>query len=88
MNALHLSYFHESVSDDRSDSCTITIFRFQKSKMLGFVTFLFLASLLTTSTALAFYSKTGDVVQLTEMNSVLKDNSIWLVEFFAPWYVT
>lgn len=35
--------------------------------------------------ASAFYSKTSDVVSLTEMNSVLKDDAVWIVEFYAPW---
>lgn len=33
----------------------------------------------------AFYSKSGDVINLSEMNSVLKDQGVFLVEFYAPW---
>ena len=37
------------------------------------------------NSAFAFYSKSGDVVLLTDMNTVVKDSSVWIVEFFAPW---
>lgn len=44
-----------------------------------------LAVLLLASSAQAFYSKSGDVVELTDMNGPTKGDGVWLVEFYAPW---
>jgi len=35
--------------------------------------------------AQALYSKNGDVIDVTNMNTVTKDSGVWLVEFYAPW---
>ena len=45
-------------------------------------------SVLLPSAALAFYSSSDNVVELTPTNFdrlVIKDDAIWVVEFFAPW---
>ncbi|KAE9548637.1 hypothetical protein FO519_008149 [Halicephalobus sp. NKZ332] len=48
--------------------------------------FLFLGALVVSASAL--YTKNDDVVELTASNfekEVLKSDSIWLIEFYAPW---
>lgn len=48
----------------------------------------FLAFVLCAHSSLAFYSSSDGIVELTPSNFdklVLNDDSVWIVEFFAPW---
>lgn len=58
----------------------------QKIFLFMFIRVLLIALAIAATHCNAFYSKSGDVVQLDSMQAPTKaDSGVWLVEFYAPW---